>query len=91
LGRFDEAVSAHQEAAAIFREVGDRHHEGVVLRNLGLSLREVGRFDEAVSAFQAAAAILRETGGRHLEHMALENLELARTAARSEKTDGPIS
>jgi len=32
--RFDEAISAYQEAAAIYCEVGDRHGEGVALKNL---------------------------------------------------------
>jgi hypothetical protein len=31
---FDEAIAAHQDAAAIFRETGDRHGEGAALRNL---------------------------------------------------------
>jgi len=29
--RFEEAISAHQEAAAICRETGDRHHQGMAL------------------------------------------------------------
>jgi len=33
-GRFEEAITAHQEAAAIFREVGDQHSERVALGNL---------------------------------------------------------
>ena len=35
--RFKEAISAHQEAAAIFRETGDRHSEGIALKNLELA------------------------------------------------------
>ena len=75
--RFEEAISAHQDAAAIFRETGDRHGEGLALNNLGLVLREVRRFEEAVSACQDAAAIFRETGDRHREGMALNNLGIA--------------
>ena len=37
--RFEEAITAHQDAAAIFRETGDRHREGGALNNLGLALR----------------------------------------------------
>ena len=33
--RFEEAITAHQDAAAIFRETGDRHSEGAALNNLG--------------------------------------------------------
>ena len=75
--RFEEAISAHQDAAAIYRETGDRHREGVALNNLGLALREVRRFEEAISAHQDAAAIYRETGDRHREGTALTNLGVA--------------
>ena len=34
MGRFDEAITAHQDALAIFRETGDRHREGQALNNL---------------------------------------------------------
>jgi hypothetical protein len=32
--RFEEAITAHQDAAAICRETGDGHLEGNVLANL---------------------------------------------------------
>ena len=32
--RFEEAISALQDAAAIFRETGDRHSEGITLNNV---------------------------------------------------------
>ena len=65
--RFEEAITACQDAAAIFREIGDRHGEGMALNNLGLALREVRRFEEAITAYQDDAAIYRETGDRHGE------------------------
>jgi hypothetical protein len=34
VGRFEEAISAHQDAAAIYRETGDRHGENIALRNV---------------------------------------------------------
>ena len=78
--RFEEAITAHQDAAAIFRETGDRHGEGRALDNLGIALREVRRFEEAITAHQDAAAIFRETGDRHGEGGALDNLGTALTA-----------
>ncbi len=33
-GRSDEAITAHQDATAIFRQTGDRHGEGIALGNL---------------------------------------------------------
>ena len=65
--RFEEAITAHQDAAAIFRETGDRHGEGMALNNLGARAAEVRRFEEAITAHQDAAAICRETGDRHGE------------------------
>jgi len=42
LRRFDEAITALQDAAAIYRETGDRKSEGTALNNLGLALRKSG-------------------------------------------------
>ena len=75
--RFEEAITALQDAAAIFRETGDRHGEGMALNNLGSALLEVRRFEEAITAHQDAAAIFRETGDRHGEGDALTNLGIA--------------
>ena len=75
--RFEEAITACQDAAAIYREIGDRHREGMVLGNLGAALRQVRRFEEAITAHQDVAAIFRETGDRHSEAMALGNLGAA--------------
>ena len=77
MDRFQEAISAHRDAAAIFRETGDRHSEGMALINLGLALVRAGRFEEAISAHQEGLAIYRETGDRHGEGVALDNLGLA--------------
>jgi len=83
VGRVEEAITAHQDAAAIFRETGDRHGEGRALGNLGLALGEAGRLGEAITAHQDAAAIFRETGDRHGEGIALNNLESDRAAQRT--------
>ena len=72
--RFAEAITAHQDAAAIYRETGDQHGEGRALMNLGNALQEVRQFEEAVTAYQDAAAIFREIGDRHGEGMTLDNL-----------------
>jgi tetratricopeptide (TPR) repeat protein len=77
LRRFEEAITAHQEAAAICRETGDRHREAMALTNLGLAQQELRRFEEAITAHQEAAAIYRETRDRDGEAMALTNLGLA--------------
>ena len=75
--RHEEAVTAHQDAAAIYRETGDRHGEGGALINLGAALLGVGRYDEAISVSQDRAAIFRETGDRNGEGKALGNIGIA--------------
>jgi tetratricopeptide (TPR) repeat protein len=79
-GRFEEAITACQDAAAIYRETGDRHGEGHALDNLGNALRGLGRFGDAITAHRDAAAIYREIRDRHGEGSALNNLQLDRTA-----------
>jgi tetratricopeptide (TPR) repeat protein len=78
LRRFDEAITAHQRAVALFTELGDRHGEAGALRNLGAALQGVRRFDEAITAHQRAAALFTELGDRHSEGVALRNLGIAR-------------
>ena len=77
VGRLEEAITACQDAAAIFRETGDRHYEGKALTNLSVSLQSARRLEEAITACQDAAAIFRETGDRHGEGSALTDLGLA--------------
>jgi len=79
--RFDEAITAHQRAAAIFRKTGDPYNEGRALDNLGTRLGDVRRFDEAITAHQRAAAIFRKTGDRSGAGGSLTNLGIALWAA----------
>jgi Flp pilus assembly protein TadD len=65
------------QAAAIFRDLGDRHSEGQALNNLGIALQEVRRFEEAIDAHTQSVAIHRELDDRHSEGGALNNLGLA--------------
>jgi hypothetical protein len=41
-------LTAHQDAAAIYRDTGDRHREAGALNNLSVGLRQAGRFGEAI-------------------------------------------
>ena len=66
-----DAAREHYEAAlAIFREIGGRRDEGIVLGNLGNLLRELGRMAEAREHYEAAIAINREVGNRREEGIA---------------------
>jgi tetratricopeptide (TPR) repeat protein len=64
VGRLEEAITAHRDAVAIYRETGDRHREGGALTSLGVALADMRRFEEAVIAHQEAADIFQETGDR---------------------------
>ena len=81
--RFEEAITACQDAAAIYRDTGDRHGEADALTNLGIALHGAERFEEAITACQDAAAIYRDTGDQHNESVALANLEAARAVHRA--------
>jgi tetratricopeptide (TPR) repeat protein len=72
--RFEEAITALQDAATIFRETGDRHLEGHAVGNLGPALVESQRLEEAITALRDAASIFRETGDRNGEGIAVGNL-----------------
>ncbi|MFI6504425.1 hypothetical protein [Nonomuraea typhae] len=74
LQRFEEAIAAYQDADAILTELGDRHREGIGLKNLGLALQELRRFEEAIAAREQAAATFRETNDDHLLSVAQKNL-----------------
>jgi len=67
LRQWDDAITALQDAVAIYREADDRHGEASALNSLGVALREVRQFNAAISACQDAVAIYRETGDRHGE------------------------
>ncbi|SNR55023.1 Imm49 family immunity protein [Actinomadura mexicana] len=74
LQRFEEAVTAHTDAAAICRQNDDRLGEGRALNNLGSALLSRQRYEEAITAYTDAAAIYRQAGDRHREGLALNNL-----------------
>ena len=44
LRRFEEAIDCYQQSLAIFRETGDRHHEGMAGTELGNAYQGLGRF-----------------------------------------------
>lgn len=72
--RFDEAITAHEHARAIYQELGDPHSEGTAWNNLGNALVQVPRFDEAVTAYGQDIAICAELGDHYRQAQTLENL-----------------
>lgn len=56
--RFEEAITAYQDAAAIFRETGDRHSEAQTLDNLGNTYQEeMQQPSRAATCWREAAAM----------------------------------
>lgn len=62
--RFDEAITAHQQAAALFTEVGDRHGEAMTLDNLDLSLEQSGRAGRVKSVWRVLTTKVRWSSKR---------------------------
>ena len=77
--RFDEAITAHQQAGDIYRETGDRHGEGMALGNLGLALRNTGCIAEARRCWVQAAEAFADSGSA--EEVAAIRALLDRTPA----------
>jgi tetratricopeptide (TPR) repeat protein len=71
--RFEDAISADRDAAAIYRETGDRYGEGQTLDNLGIAYQEMRQPGRAAACWREAAAAMRDTGD-HAEAVPLEQL-----------------
>jgi tetratricopeptide (TPR) repeat protein len=78
LGRFEEAIGCYQDAAAIYRETGDRYGEGLTLSNLGLAYQELQRSDQAIASWRRAASAMRDAGDHE------QAVHLDRAAANTE-------
>ena len=65
-GRPEEALSAYEDAAALYSSLPDtQRQQAMCLHRAGGALAEAGRFEEALTAFQDAVDLypdLRETG-----------------------------
>jgi len=72
--RFEEAITAHTDAARLYRGIGNSHGEGKALINLGAALIQNGLPDQAAAALHDAVEIFERTGDRLHQAMALQNL-----------------
>ena len=57
MGRFEEAITSHRQAADIYHKLGDQHGEGRALGNLGLALIQLRRPGAARAALEQASAL----------------------------------
>ena len=62
VGRIQGAVNAGEQALGLWRQAGDRLHEGGTLRNLSYALQPLGRGPDAVAAAEAAVTVLEPLG-----------------------------
>jgi tetratricopeptide (TPR) repeat protein len=62
VGRLQGAVDAGEQALALWRQAGDRVHEGGTLRNLSYALQPLGRGADAAAAAEAAVTVLESLG-----------------------------
>jgi len=62
VGRLQGAVDAGEQALGLWRQAGDRLHEGGTLRNLSYALQPLGRGPDVVAAAEAAVTVLEPLG-----------------------------
>ncbi|MEM9770312.1 MAG: CHAT domain-containing protein [Cyanobacteria bacterium P01_D01_bin.73] len=72
--QMQEALAKYHEALELYRALGDRDWESVMLSNLSLAYADLGRFAEALKHAQAALDIDRELGDRQGESRVLISL-----------------
>jgi CHAT domain-containing protein len=73
-GDYREAQYRWEAALALYRDLGDRWEEGVILGNLGALYRSMGQSSQALETLQQALTVTREIGDREPEGVALVNL-----------------
>ncbi|WP_148292318.1 tetratricopeptide repeat protein, partial [Planktothrix agardhii] len=64
LGRYQEAISYHQQSLEIDREIGNRWGVSYSLNGLGNVYNSLGRYQEAISYYEQSLEIRREIGNR---------------------------
>lgn len=85
LGRFDEAIERHHEAARILRALGDRVGEARALHSLGLAMFHLGDLERAAQLLRTAIRLRGETGARNEQAAAFVHLaEVERAAGRAD-------
>ncbi len=82
-GRWQEALTAYQQASPTFQDLGDRRWEAIVTVGIGDALRGQGRWQEALTAYQQASPTFQDLGDRRWERQVAER----RAALDSEHPD----
>ena len=61
-GELQKALTYHQKSLAIYRELGNRRRESIVLINIGLICRDLAVYPKAINNIQRALKIATELG-----------------------------
>ncbi|WDM12258.1 tetratricopeptide repeat protein [Streptomyces lavenduligriseus] len=78
--RFEDAVTAHESAVALWQDLGDPYGEATGTTNLGRDLLDLRRYQESIDAQARATGAFRKLGDRRGEAAALDNLGSALVA-----------
>ncbi len=74
VGRVDEAIEAHAEAIAVFRQVGARRMEARAKNSLAFAMFVIGRWEDAIALALDAIRIDLAIGGRFQIAKTLSNI-----------------
>ncbi len=74
LGEYARAANAYKQAIDVFRSLGRRLEEAVILNNLGFMYYSVGEFTEAIVYLKKSYEIYRDVGDRSSIASTLSNL-----------------
>ena len=75
-GEYREALNNFEQALVIFREIGERKSEGVILNNIGEVYRSLGEYPKALDYYQQSLAIDKQVGDKAGEGITLNNIGL---------------
>ncbi|HEY7740290.1 MAG TPA: CHAT domain-containing tetratricopeptide repeat protein [Steroidobacteraceae bacterium] len=85
LGRFDEGIARHHEAAGILRKIGDREGEARALHSLGAAMYQLGEPERAAELLRASIRLRGESAERRAQADALLTLgNIERDARRTQ-------
>ncbi len=76
-GHYSTATDYQEQALNLYRELGDREKEGVMLHNLAVNASHRGDYQTAEKLFEEAINIHREIGNRQSELITLTGMASA--------------
>ncbi len=73
-GKYQEAISKFEQALVIFRSIGDRERESVILNNLGGAYNYLRQYKKGIEYLRLSLVISKEIGDRAGEGSVLNAL-----------------